>query len=42
MVVSAPYYKTDTITRILKSFEKEQKISLQPNDYALIILIFHK
>lgn len=40
MVVSAPYYKTDTITRILKTFEKEQKIGLYPNDYALIIHYF--
>lgn len=40
MVVRAPYYKSDTITRILKSFEKDQKISLYPNDYALIIHYF--
>lgn len=40
MAVSAPYYKTDTITRILKTFEKEQKIGLYPNDYALIIHYF--
>ena len=40
MVVSAPYYKSDTIIRILKKFEREQKISLQPNDYALIIHYF--
>ncbi len=40
MVVSAPYYKPDTITRILKTFERDQKISLQPNDYALIIHYF--
>ena len=40
MVISAPYYKTDTITRILKTFETNQKISLQPNDYALIIHYF--
>jgi uncharacterized protein involved in tolerance to divalent cations len=40
MVVSAPYYHSDTITRILKTFEKDQKISLQPNDYALIIHYF--
>jgi hypothetical protein len=40
MVISTPYYRTDTITRILKSFEKDQKISLQPNDYALIIHYF--
>ncbi len=40
MVVHAPYYKTDTVTRILKSFDKYQKISLQANDYALIIHYF--
>ncbi len=40
MVVSAPYYKADTITRILKKFERDQKISLQPDDYALIIHYF--
>ena len=40
MVVSAPYYKTDTITRILKKFETSQKIGLQANDYALIIHYF--
>ncbi len=40
MVLSAPYYKTDTITRILKKFDTNQKISLQANDYALIIHYF--
>ena len=40
MAVSAPYYKTDTITRILKNFENDQKISLHANDYALIIHYF--
>ncbi|MCD4731602.1 MAG: hypothetical protein K8R74_13440, partial [Bacteroidales bacterium] len=40
MVINAPYYKSDTITRILKTFERDQKISLQPNDYALIIHYF--
>lgn len=40
MVVSAPYYQTDTINRILKTFERDQMISLQPNDYALIIHYF--
>ena len=40
MVVSAPYYKTDTIIRILKKFETDQKISLRANDYALIIHYF--
>jgi len=40
IVVSAPYYKTDTITRILKKFDTNQKIGLQANDYALIIHYF--
>jgi hypothetical protein len=40
MVVSAPYYKTDTITRTLKNFDSDQKISLQADDYALIIHYF--
>ncbi len=40
MVVSAPYYKTDTLIRTLKSFDTEQKISLQADDYALIIHYF--
>jgi hypothetical protein len=40
MAVSAPYYKTDTITRILKKFDRDQKICLQANDYALIIHYF--
>jgi len=40
MVVSAPYYKTDTIRRILKTFERDQKISLYPDDFARMILYF--
>jgi len=40
MVVNAPYYKTDTITRILKKFDTDQMISLQADDYALIIHYF--
>lgn len=40
MVVRAPYYKPDTIIRLLKSFERDQKIGLRPNDYALIIHYF--
>ena len=42
LVVSAPYYKPDTITRILRKFEKEQKIGLHANDYALIIHYFSR
>jgi len=38
MVVSAPYFKTDTIIRTLKTFEKEQRIGLHSDDYARMIL----
>lgn len=40
MVVSAPYYKSDTIFRVLKKFETKQNISLYSDDYALIIHYF--
>ncbi len=40
IVISAPYFKTDTILRVLKKFDKEQKIGLHINDYALIIHYF--
>lgn len=42
MVVSAPYYKMDTITRILKKFEREQKIGLHADDFALVINYFSR
>lgn len=37
MVVSTPYYKTDTITRIVKKINTNEIISLHANDYALMI-----
>jgi hypothetical protein len=42
-VVRSPYYKTDTITRIVhnKSINEEQ-IQLKTNDYALMIHLFSK
>lgn len=40
MLVSAPYYKSDTIIRVLKKFETNQNISLYADDYALIIHYF--
>jgi hypothetical protein len=42
-VVRSPYYKTDTITRIVhnKSIDEEQ-IQLKTNDYALMIHLFSK
>lgn len=40
IVVSAPYYQTDTIFQVLKKFDSEQKIGLHINDYALILHYF--
>jgi hypothetical protein len=40
LVVSAPYYRTDTIVRILKKLDKEEIVSLHANDYALMIHYF--
>lgn len=42
-VVRSPYYKTDTITRIVHNKEiKEEQIQLRTNDYALMIHLFSK
>jgi len=40
MVVSAPYYKTDTIVRIVKKLDQKEIVSLHANDYALMIHYF--
>ena len=40
IVVSTPYYITDTITRILKNFNSDQSIGMKVNDYALILHYF--
>lgn len=39
-LVRAPYYKTDTITRILDRYENFENIYLYPNDFALMIHYF--
>ncbi len=39
-VIKAPYYKTDTITRILDKFGNIEKIYVYPNDFALMIHYF--
>lgn len=42
-VVRSPYYKTDTITRILHNKQaNEEQIQLKTNDYALMIHLFSK
>lgn len=40
LVIDAPYYQSDTITRILKKFNRDYKIGLQSNDYELLISFF--
>ena len=42
-VVRSPYYKTDTITRIVHNKEmNEEQIQLKTNDYALMIHLYSK
>jgi hypothetical protein len=40
MVVNTPYYRRDTIERILKKFNTEETIGLHANEYALMIRFF--
>ncbi len=42
MVVRTPYYITDTITRVLKKFNRDEQISLNADSYALMIHYFSK
>ncbi len=39
-ILKAPYYKTDTITRVLRKLDKFERIYMYPNDYALMIHYF--
>ncbi len=42
-IVRSPYYKTDTITRIIHNKDiKQEQIQLKTNDYALMIHLFSK
>lgn len=40
MVVTSPYYHTDTIHRILKKFNTAEKIGLHASEYALMLHYF--
>jgi hypothetical protein len=40
LLITAPYYKTDTVLRILKTFEPIQTIGLHPDEYARMISYF--
>lgn len=42
MVVSSPYYRTDTITRNLETAPEAENIELKPNDYAIMLFYYSK
>lgn len=42
MVVSSPYYKTDTIRRNLENAPEAENIELKPNDYAIMLFYYSK
>ena len=42
MVVSSPYYKTDTIKRNLETAPEKEDIELKPNDYAIMLFYYSK
>lgn len=42
MVVSSPYYRTDTIQRNLETAQQSESIELKPNDYAFMLFYYSK
>lgn len=42
MVVSSPYYRTDTIVRNLENAPQAETIELKPNDYAIMLFFYSK
>lgn len=40
MVIRAPYYMNDTVVRILKKFNRSEKVRLKVDSYALMIQFF--
>lgn len=42
MVVSSPYYRTDTIYRNLETAPEAENIELKPNDYAIMLFYYSK
>ena len=40
MVVKAPYYRSDTITRIVRKMNRDEMVMLHADDYALMIHYF--
>ena len=42
MVVSSPYYRTDTIRRNLENAPEAESFELKPNDYAIMLFYYSK
>ncbi len=42
MIVSSPFYKTDTIKRNLENAQESENIELKPNDYAIQLFYYSK
>ena len=40
MVVSAPYYRGDTIKRTLRKFNRDERFALRANEYAMMLRFF--
>lgn len=40
MVISSPYYKTDTIYRNLENAPETESIELKPDDYAIMLYYY--
>jgi hypothetical protein len=40
LVVKSPYYKIDTIIRIVRKLNRNEVVMLEPDDYALMIQYF--
>ncbi len=42
MIVSSPFYKTDTIKRNLETAPEKESIELKPNDYAILLYYYSR
>lgn len=42
MIVSSPFYRTDTIRRNLENAQESENIELKPNDYAIQLFYYSK
>lgn len=42
MIVSSPFYKTDTIKRNLETAPSNENIELKPNDYAILLYYYSR